>query len=461
MPTFSRKSLAPVTAGELFAWHERSGAFERLAPPWQRIEVEERQGSIRDGDRTTLRVHQGPIAMRWIAEHRGYRPGEQFEDVQIQGPFRSWHHTHRFEPVDEGSSRLIDEIEYSLPLGRLGSLIAGRKIESDLRRMFDYRHRVTVADLALHARFRGEPRLTVAMTGAGGLVGRALSAVLTTGGHRVIRLVRRSPRGEDEEQWSPEAGVLESERLSGADACVHLAGENIADGRWTPRRRRAIRDSRVGGTRALVESLGRCSRPPRVFLAASAVGFYGDTGTSTVAEGAPAGEGFLAEVCRAWEEASQAASAFADRVVVARFGVILSPRGGALARMLPPFLAGAGGPVGGGEQRVSWISIDDAVGALVHLLMTRSADGPFNVTAPTPATQREIARALGRVLRRPALFPLPSFAVRLLFGEMGEELLLASTAAVPTRLLDSGHDFRHATVGEALAHLLGRVSRTE
>jgi len=456
---FSARSLTPVSADVLFSWHERDGAFERLAPAWQRVEIEERIGSIRDGDRTTLRVYQGPISIRWIAEHSGYQRGEKFEDKQIEGPFKRWHHRHVFEAGSSGNSWLWDDIEYTAPLGRLGAFFGGKKIEKDLKRMFAYRHRVTLQDLALHARFAQAPRQTVAITGASGLVGTTLAAMLTTGGHRVIRLVRRPAQNEDEVEWDPAVGVRDVERLSGIDAVVHLAGENIGAGRWTKKRRLAIRASRVDATERLVESLSRAESPPKAFLCASAVGYYGDTGDSPVDEGAPSGDGYLAEICRDWEGAAAKAADFCQRVIHARFGVVLSPRGGALAKMLPPFLAGGGGRVGNGQQQMSYVSIDDAAGALVHLLLTPDARGPFNIANPAPVTNREFTQTLAKVLKRPAIVPLPAAAVRILFGEMGEETLLANTGALPGTLFSSGYTFRTPQLHDALAHLLGRTER--
>jgi len=305
---------------------------------------------------------------------------------------------------------------------------------------------------------------TVAVTGASGLVGSALVTGLTSAGHRVVRVVRgagaASVAGQRLARWDPESGALEPSALAGADAVVHLAGESVAGGRWTEAKKRRIRSSRVDVTRRLAEALPRLERPPRLLVSASAVGYYGDRGSEILREDSAPGPGFLAEVCREWEAATDPAARAGIRVVRLRIGMVLSRRGGALGAMLTPFRLGAGGPVGSGVQWVSWIAIDDLVGAILHALATESLAGPVNAVAPEPVTNRELARTLGRVLRRPALLPLPAVAARLLFGQMADELLLASARVEPARLRASGFTFRHARLEDALRHELGRPHRT-
>jgi hypothetical protein len=237
---------------------------------------------------------------------------------------------------------------------------------------------------------------------------------------------------------------------------VHLAGENIASGRWTSRRKAEIRRSRVEGTRRLCESLARLARPPKVLVSASAIGFYGDRRDEILREDTPPGTDFLAGVCREWEAATEAASRAGVRVVQVRFGVILSPAGGALKQMLLPFKLGMGGRIGNGAQFMSWITLDDAVGATNHALITGSLVGPVNAVAPAPVTNSEFTRTLARVLRRPALAPIPAFAARLAFGELADALLLSSARVIPTKLEGSGYRFRHPELESALKHLLGR-----
>ena len=465
--TFLRRCELPVPADEAFAWHARPGAFERLLPPWEAATLVKRSGGISDGATTEIDVRIGLIPIRWRAEHFGYEEGRQFCDRQVAGPFAAWEHTHAFLPGGASSCTLEDRIEYQPPLGKLGSLLGRRTIQRKLERMFDYRHQVTRADLADHAQYRDRPRMRIAITGAGGLVGKELTAFLTAGGHEVIRLQRKNDAAgsvaaaskkdaQKSGSWNVATGELSLPAGEPLDAVVHLAGESIAAGRWTPAVKERIRTSRVEATHRLAIALARTSPQPTTFICASAIGFYGNRGNLRLDESSSAGEGFLAEVCRDWEAAAQPAREAGIRVSHARFGMILTPRGGALSKMLTPFRLGGGGPIGKGEQIWSWIAIDDVVGALHHLLMNPETAGPANLTAPHAVSSKQFARTLGRVLRRPAFIPMPAAAARLALGEMADELLLASAHVVPRRLLDTGYRFRFADLEAALRHLLGR-----
>ena len=295
--------------------------------------------------------------------------------------------------------------------------------------------------------------MKILVTGATGLVGGALIPLLVGGGHEVVRLGRAAP-GAGDMHWDPERGVLDARALDGLDGVVHLAGENIAAGRWTAEKKRRIRDSRVRGTRLLAETLAGLERPPRVLVSASAVGFYGDRGDEELTEASPVGAGFLADVCREWEASTEAAQGKGIRVVHARLGVVLSTGGGALAKMLTPFRLGAGGIIGSGRQYTSWITLDDTAAAIAHLLATDTVAGPVNVVAAA-VTNHAFTKTLGRVLRRPTLFPLPGFAARLAFGEMADALLLASTRVRPAALLESGYACRQGSLEEGLRHVIG------
>jgi uncharacterized protein (TIGR01777 family) len=451
---FVRETPIPVARDRLWAWHSRPGAFERLAPPWQRIELLDAGQGVAEGSRALLQLSKAGIPLRWLAEHHDVRPPSGFEDTQVKGPFSTWTHRHRFEQrADE--SLLRDEIDYALPGGSLARLLAGSSVRRDLERTFRYRHDITRADLELHERFADRPPLRVAVSGSSGLIGSTLCAMLTTGGHEVVRLVRRSAETDAEAQWDPDLGAVDLDRLEELDGIVHLAGENIAGGRWTNRRMQRIRDSRVRGTSALVTSLGQLRHPPSVVVSASAIGIYGDRGAEELTETSRVGEGFLADVGSAWESAALGGD-FPARRVLARFGVVLSPRGGALAKMLPAFRLGLGGRLGAGDQYTSWISIDDAAAALVTALCDDRLEGPVNLTAPTPVTNRQLTVALSRALGRPAVIPAPASVLRALLGKMADEALLSSGRVLPRSLQSIAFEFRHPTIVSALEHLLGR-----
>ncbi|HYG82213.1 MAG TPA: TIGR01777 family oxidoreductase [Pyrinomonadaceae bacterium] len=296
--------------------------------------------------------------------------------------------------------------------------------------------------------------MKIVVTGASGLVGSRLVPSLEAKGHEVLRLVRNAPAGPREVRWDPSKGTVDAAALEGVDAAVHLAGENLAEGRWTEEKKRRIRESRVKGTKLISETLAGLARKPEVLVSASAVGFYGDRGAEVLTEESAPGDDFLADVCREWERATAAAEGAGIRVVHTRFGVILSGEGGALKKMLFPFRMGVGGKLGSGRQYVSWVAIDDAVGAIEYALENKRLRGPVNVVAPQPVTNYEFTKALGGALSRPTIFPVPVFALRLLFGEMADATLLASQRADPSRLKESGYVFKHPDITGALRHVL-------
>ncbi|HYS16057.1 MAG TPA: TIGR01777 family oxidoreductase [Candidatus Binatia bacterium] len=300
--------------------------------------------------------------------------------------------------------------------------------------------------------------MIIAVTGSSGLVGSALVSSLQADGHRVIPLVRREPRpGEDALRWHPSSGAITPAGPAIADALVHLAGESIAGVRWTAGKKRRIRESRTSATRLLTQTLTRLAKPPAVLVCASGIGYYGSRGDEVLSEESRPGTGFLADVGREWEAATATAIAGGLRVVNLRLGIVLSAAGGALAKMLTPFRLGLGGVIGDGAQWMSWIALDDVIGAIRHVLATDALRGPVNAVAPTPVTNAEFTRTLGRVLGRPTLVPLPAFAARLALGEMADELLLSSQRVVSARLQASGYTFRHSTLEGALRSALGRI----
>ncbi len=452
---FSVSTRIARPAAEVFAWHERPGALERLCPPWESVEVVAATGGVRDGACVTVRNKVGPFWTQWCVEHRDYLAGIQFRDVLLSGPFAKWEHLHRVEPDGPDASLLTDEITYRLPGGALGRALGGAFMRRKLSQLFAWRHATTKADVELQRRYEPVRPRRILIAGASGLVGRALVPFLQTQGHTVLRLVRQSPGTAKEICWNPATGALDATALEGVDAIVNLSGENVGAGRWTAVRRGAILRSRVEATRTLVLAVQKLRRKPEVFVSASAVGFYGERGDEVVTEDAPIGQGFLPEVCLAWETHAEGAARLGLRTALLRFGVVLTPSGGALAKLLPLFRVGLGGRVGDGRQWMSWVSIDDAVGAIYHALVEARCAGAINMVAPSSVTNADFATTLGRVLRRPASLPVPALAVRALFGQMAEETLLASTRAEPRRLLATGYGFRHATVEAALRHVLG------
>ncbi|BBX92574.1 TIGR01777 family protein [Mycolicibacterium boenickei] len=445
-------SIIAAPQEEVFTWHSRPGAFARLSPPWQAMRLVSEAASLRDG-RAELAL---PGGLRWVAQHQAddYDPPWRFVDQIARGGPASlpaalalhWKHIHEFEEIDATLTRMTDRVETPVP-GRF------------LRPMFAYRHRQLADDLAAHQQARASlpAPLTIAITGASGLVGSALTAFLSTGGHRVIRLVRRAATKTDERQWNP--SDPDPDLFAGVDAVVHLAGESIA-GRFTAGHRRAIRDSRIEPTRRLAELIADTETGPRVVVSASAVGFYGyDRGDEVLTETAERGSGFLADVVAEWENALAPAQRSGARVVRIRTGIVQSPRGGTLRLLRPLFAAGLGGRIGDGQQWLPWIGIDDLVDVYHRALWDKQLSGPVNAVAPEPVRNAEYSDTLGRVLRRPTVVPVPALGPRLLLGDQGaRELACASQRAVPAVLNAAGHRFRHPRLDQALSHVLGRAA---
>ena len=460
--SFHRASRVDVSAEELGRWHFRAGAIHRLIPPWETIQVVQEAAPLVDGARAEIHIHKGPLKTVLVAVHSEVDPPRQFVDTQERGPFGSWRHVHRFLPEGTDRAMLEDSIRFDPPLGAIGRLVVNPLLQRELARQFAFRHARTREDLRRHAevaaRF-GARTLRFGVTGAGGLVGRQLCAFLATGGHEVVRFVRGEPRGPQERHWNPsdpEHGV-ETRMIEDLDVIVHLAGEPIAEGRWTAERKRIILESRTKGTAALARAISRAERKPEAFLSASAIGYYGSRGEEWMDERSAPGTGFLPDVVCAWEDATVAARDAGVRTAHLRFGVIVSAAGGALRKMLPAFRLGAGGPIGRGTQGMSWISLDDAIGAMYFISRDDTIRGAVNCVAPNALAQRGFAAVLGRVISRPSFAPLPAPIVRLLFGELGQRLLLEGAFVRPTVLTQAGFRFAHPSLEQALRLELGRL----
>ena len=481
---FKQSVVLPISAQECFDWHERPGAFERLCPPWDPVHILHKDPHIRDDARVVLKVKALPgIQVQLEARHKNYQHGVSFEDYQVKGPFAEWVHTHHMQDHEQEGSKdaqqsdeaqmsneaedssiisppnqctLTDHIQYSLPLGALGQWGGGNMVRQRLNQLFHYRHQVMLHDVQLHALAQGRT-LTIAVSGARGLIGNALCALLTTGGHQVIRLVRRLTGAPDERLWETPDQVPD---LSDVDAVVHLAGENVAQ-RWSKAAKDRIMQSRVTRTQALAQALATYAQnnpscKTKTFIVASGIGYYGHSSEQVFDESAPLGEGFLASVCQAWENASMSAQQAGIRVVTMRIGIVLSPTGGALAKLLLPFKAGIGGPVADGQQWMSWISLHDVVGALYFALLQDEVVGVVNAVAPHAVRNKEFSQVLAKVIQRPCLFPVPAFVLKMLYGEMAKETVLTSQHVVPKQLQKLGYPFMHENLENSLRFLLGK-----
>jgi uncharacterized protein len=457
MPIFKHQSVVPAPPEEVFAWHERPGALERLTPPWVDVRVLERDGGIQDGGRVVLEVRKGPVHVTGEIRHHGYVRGKEFHDEQVRGPLAVFRHVHRFEPTPDGGCLVQDEVEWEPPMRPTVELFTKPVIERELARLFRFRHERLRNDLDLHARYASRPRLKVAVSGATGFIGGSLRHFLTSGGHEVVPMVRsgKAVKG-DAITWSWRRGEIDRAALERTNAVVHLAGEPILGLRWTEDKKREILDSRVKGTELIARTMAELHGGPSTLVNASGVGYYGNRGDEVVTEDSSPGRGFLAEVVKAWEEATKRADRSGVRVVRARTGFVLSPSGGALGNLLLPFQLGLGGRIGSGRQYLPWIDLDDEIGILYHALMSENLRGPLNLTAPRPVPQATFATVMGRILGRPTVLPVPGLAVKALLGQMGEETLLEGQRARPARVEQSGYRFLYEELEESLRHQLGK-----
>ena len=460
MSTLNQRSEMPVSADELSAWHFREGALTRLIPPWENARVIRTSGPLANGSLVVIELRKGPVKIHWHAIHDRVEPGKGFRDTQQKGPFHKWVHEHRFQPLESGKSTLEDCVNYQEPFPPLGRWFGAGFIRGELNRQFQFRHARTFNDLRRGAeRNNGAPK-TVAISGATGMVGRQLAGFLSCAGETVRRIVRTTKGARDGDiLWNQTSGEFNLAKLEGCDAVVHLAGENIAGGRWTDQRKKLILSSRVDGTRQLCQALARLKNKPKVLICASGVGFYGAGDDKQFDETSALGKGFLAQICKEWESATQAASDAGIRVVNMRIGIVISAQGGVLAKLLTPFLLGAGGPIAGGRQGMSWIALDDLIAAITFAIDNENISGPLNATAPMPLSNRDFGGVLARVLHRPFLAPLPAFVVRAIFGEMGEELLLQGAFVQPKKLLEHGFRFDFPKLESVLRFELGRMKK--
>jgi uncharacterized protein len=465
MPIFKRTSTVDCDVEDLHRYHANPGALNRLIPPWENISILNRSDSLVVGSKVVIKNSICGVPVTWLAQHTKWNPPYSFQDIQVSGPFKSWVHDHLFEDNGDGRSTLCDQVEYENKLGWIGTL-GSPIVQSKLMAMFHYRHQTTQADLSLQSflRTRTSDRvLKIGVTGSSGLIGSRLVDLLSVLGHQVVRILRPAskdrtldfPLSSQTATWQPEVGFSNPDIMQNLDAVVHLAGKGVASTRWTEATKREIRISRVDATQSLVRDLSKLASPPKALICASAVGLYGDRADQVLDETDKPGSDLMAELARDWEAAAMEYEGTGNRVAIGRLGIALHPRHGALAKLLPPFRFGVGGPVGSGSQYWSWIHVDDAAAAFLYLAANPKCTGPYNLVAPEQTNNKTFVKTLGKVLNRPSLLPAPTFALRMLLGEMADAMLLTSTRANCRRLLEDDFPFRTRTLEECLRHLLG------
>jgi uncharacterized protein (TIGR01777 family) len=456
MPELTFKSSYPIGQDDLFAWHARPGVLRRLSPPWYKTEVKSWQG-IQNGSRAVFRIAKGPFSSEWVAVHEEYIHNQQFLDYQESGPFQYWRHMHRFDASGQSGSQLTDEVDFQLKGGNLGEKFGAKYARREIERAFAYRHRLTGQDLLLHRHYNPSGNaLRIGVTGSSGFIGSELTAFLQSGGHKVVRIVRRRSTNTEDTYWNPETGEIDRAALEGLDAVIHLAGEPVFGWKWDSAKKARIRESRVKGTRLLASTIASLTKPPRVFLTASGLSVYGSHGEKSVSEVTDLRPGgLLSTIAKECETAANPAVERGIRTVFLRMGVVLSPRGGLLKRILPLFESGLGGSFSPDGQWISWISMDDLLGAIYHS-MTSTTTGHVNVTSPIPVSASQFAGSLGTVMRRPALVRMPRAIVQKAFGDVADELFFESVRAHPEYLAAAGYQFLYPQLDGALMHVLGR-----
>ena len=427
-----------VPAEFAYQWHTNDGAFQRLTPPWESLELVSKFGDFEDLQ-VHLKVKKFGVPINWVAQHFDVIPNKEFKDKQLKGPFKQWIHTHTFKALADDRIKMEDSIHATLPLKWVTHLAQGWKVKRDISKMLVYRHQILKHDLELLYQLPMKKQV-IGITGASGLLGSHLIAFLEAAGHTVKRIVRKTrPDWSYEICYDPEVGFLDD--FSELTAIIHLAGESIASPiRWTEQKKNVIYRSRIRSTQALVQQLRQEKHNVHTFICASASGYY-PSSTEIKTETDSPGTDFLSTVTQDWESECDPIRD-SIRTCNARFGAVLHPSGGMIGRLKYLMNIGALGPIGAGDQYISWIALDDAIRAIYFMLANETMDGPINVVSPKPQTQKEWVQEWAKTSVRPAIVPLPKTVVKNVMGDMGEQLLLYSSRVAPKKLKDASFNFQ-------------------
>lgn len=455
MPRFvSYIKLAPKV---VFGWHLRFGAAQRLTPPWERARIQREEGKADENRKRFSKIGFCGLEFDWVDRFADYATDSSFTTELVKGPLPQFRHIRTFDPEERGTI-LTDELHYRLPGGVFGHAFFGHYLKRRMKCLFRFRHRRALYDLNHLEQYKSKPSLKIAVTGASGDIGQALVPFLNACGHEVWRLVRRKPYPNTREIfWNPETGEIDERKLVEMDAVIHLAGLNIGDEAWSSERKTRLLENRKLGAELLSDTLARLKKGPETLIVASAIGYYGHQAGKVLNEESLPGSGFAPLLCQTIEESTASAHKAGIRVVHARLGVVLSYRSHFMKKLLPSFKAGMGAVIGDGYQYLSWVTQDDVLYALHHILHTKALKGPVNVTAPIPVTNRDFADSLARVLNRPRFFTLPAKLVRWMFGQMGDELMLSDACVVPDKLRESGFKHCFPLLDPALRWTLGKL----
>ncbi|MCB1073075.1 MAG: TIGR01777 family oxidoreductase [Chlamydiia bacterium] len=454
---FQFRSLINRSPEEVFGWHLKDRMLERCIPPYESISILNSEGRPNViGSKIAFRAKfLGLFSTTVNLEYTEFVPDESFTIIAKDGRLKELKYKTAITPQSEHTSEIIDSFAFSHNFPRIFNPLINRILQKRLFRIVNYKHEMIDHDIGMLRKYPFERPLKVLVSGSHGLIGKNLAYFLEFAGHDVWHLSRFGSKEEKTLIWDPKTGECDSRQFEGFDVVVHLAGENIGEGRWTKKKKERVLKSRSKGTENLVQIFKGLKNPPKAFISASAVGYYGNRGAEVVDETSGPGKGlFISQVCEEWERASRELEEKGVRVVHTRFGMVLSSAGGALKKMMTPFKWGLGGKLGNGHQYVSWVAIDDVVGSIYHVMMTPSLQGAVNVVAPNPVPNDILTKKLSKRLNRWIGPPLPEFVIRMILGQKGEELLLTSTRVEPLRLNESGYHFHYPKLTQALEHVV-------
>jgi len=451
------RSLINRAPKEVFEWHLRDRMVERCIPPTEKVELLYTKGRPNQiGSKVAVRIKfLGLFSFKQVLNYTHVIENESFTRDQVEGVFNEYHYKTMITPQGDHTSEIIDQFEFKLPFPSLLSPLVNQYLKKRIGKFLSYKHQLIDHDIGMMKKYPFQKPYKILISGSHGLIGKNITHFLEFMGHDVYHLNRTHSDKEKEVVWDPESGKCNLFEFEGFDVVIHLAGENIGKGHWTKKKKEKVLKSRSLGTKHLAEVIQKLSNPPTVFISASAVGYYGNCGSELLNEQSPPGKSlFISDVCMQWEKASRELEAKGIRVIRTRFGVVLSGGGGMLKQMLRFFKWGLGGKIGNGHQYMSWVAIDDVVGALYHMMMTPEMKGAVNVVSPHPVPNDIFSKKLSQVLKKWQGPPLPEFAVRALLGQKGEELLLSSTRVDPECLFKSGYTFLYPKLSQALEHVI-------
>ena len=458
---FIKRVEIPFQVHEVFNYHTRHRAIDRLIPPWSFLRVIKRNNGLENGTTCILELRYGPLKSKWTAKHVGYLQDKVFQDEMIKGPLKTWKHTHSFTPIESKGCIMEDKIKYSLPYGLNRIDFFRNRLNKTLYQMFSYRHRILQNDLKLWGLQKENKGKRILISGSTGLIGSALIPLLETAGeHKISRLVRPTSKYSESENssnlrvWDPETGIVDPIDLEGFDTIIHLSGENIG-GRWSKIKKKRIHDSRVKTTEILCNTIKKLKKPPSTLLCASAIGYYGSRGEEVVTEETLAGNGFLANLCVDWEAQVKSVEAMGIRVLNARFGLILSPKGGILKLLTLASHLKVGIGFGNGSNVINWVSIEDVIGSILYSIGNTTIHGPINIVSPNPVKASDFYEIISKIQENQIFLKIGSGFMKLAIGDFTDTINESNGVIKPQKLQNSGYPFMNPGLEDTVRLLLG------